>query len=45
VPLGRPTVYGLPLGHGGRLATVPLGVDVELDADAGTLGVLAPWFA
>lgn len=45
VPLGRPTVYGLPLGHGRRLATVPLGVDVELDADARTLGVLAPWFA
>jgi len=44
-PLGRPTVYGLPLGHGSRLATVPLGVDVELDADAGTLGVLARWYA
>jgi len=23
VPLGRPAVYGLPLGHGQRLATAP----------------------
>jgi muramoyltetrapeptide carboxypeptidase len=45
VPLGRPTVYGLPLGHGHRIATVPLGVNVELDADSGTLGVLEPWFS
>ena len=45
VPLDRPTVYGLPLGHGQRLATVPLGVDVELDADQGMLRVLEPWFA
>jgi muramoyltetrapeptide carboxypeptidase len=39
VPLGRPTVYGLPLGHSPRIATVPLGVEVELDADAGVLTV------
>ena len=45
VPLGRPAVYGLPLGHGQRLATVPLGVEVELDADEGTLRVIEPWFA
>jgi muramoyltetrapeptide carboxypeptidase len=44
VPLGRPAAYGLPLGHGQRMATVPLGVDVELDADSGTLSVLGPWF-
>jgi muramoyltetrapeptide carboxypeptidase len=43
IPLGRPTVYGLPLGHGRRIATVPLGVAVELDADAGTVAVLEPW--
>jgi muramoyltetrapeptide carboxypeptidase len=43
VPLGRPAVYGLPLGHGSRIATVPLGVTVELDADSGTLTVLEPW--
>jgi muramoyltetrapeptide carboxypeptidase len=45
VPLGRPAVHGLPLGHGPRLATVPLGVAVELDADSGTLRVLEPWFS
>ena len=45
VPLGRPAVHGFPLGHGERLATVPLGVGVELDADEGTLRVLEPWFA
>jgi muramoyltetrapeptide carboxypeptidase len=44
VPLGRPAVYGLPLGHGRRTATLPLGVNVELDADSGTLEVLEPWF-
>lgn len=45
VPLGRPAVYGLPLGHGQRLATVPLGVGVELDADERTLRVVEPWLA
>ncbi|CAN5609909.1 LD-carboxypeptidase [soil metagenome] len=32
-PLGVPAIYGLPLGHGDYLATVPLGVNVTLDAD------------
>ena len=45
VPLGRPTAHGLPLGHSPRIATLPLGVAVELDADAGTLAVLEPWFS
>ena len=45
VPLGSPALYGLPLGHGQRLATVPLGVEVELDAGEGTLRVIKPWFA
>jgi muramoyltetrapeptide carboxypeptidase len=45
VPLGRPTVHGLPLGHSPRIATLPLGVDVELDADSGTLAVVEPWFS
>ena len=44
VPLGRPTVYGLPLGHSARIATVPLGVEAELDSDAGALRVRGPWF-
>jgi muramoyltetrapeptide carboxypeptidase len=43
VPLGRPTVYGLPLGHRPRIATVPLGVNVQLDAESGTLSVLEDW--
>ena len=39
-PLGVPAIYGLPLGHGPRLATVPLGVRARLDADAGRLEIL-----
>jgi muramoyltetrapeptide carboxypeptidase len=31
-PLGVPVVYPLPFGHGGRLATIPLGVQATLDA-------------
>jgi muramoyltetrapeptide carboxypeptidase len=38
-PLGRPCLYGLPLGHGEHLASVPLGVPVELDADEGVVRV------
>jgi muramoyltetrapeptide carboxypeptidase len=41
-PLGVPAIYGLPLGHGRHLATVPLGVRARLDADAGRLEVLDP---
>jgi muramoyltetrapeptide carboxypeptidase len=33
-PLGVPTIYGLPLGHGKYLSTLPLGIEVTLDADA-----------
>jgi muramoyltetrapeptide carboxypeptidase len=33
-PLGVPTVYGFPMGHGTYLVTTPLGVEVTLDADA-----------
>lgn len=32
-PLGVPAIYGLPIGHGKHLATIPLGVEVTLDAD------------
>ena len=38
-PLGKPCLYGLPLGHGEHLASVPLGVPVELDADEGVLTI------
>jgi muramoyltetrapeptide carboxypeptidase len=40
--LGVPVVYGLPLGHGKHLATLPLGVTCTLDADARTLTVDEP---
>jgi muramoyltetrapeptide carboxypeptidase len=33
-PLGVPTLYGLPMGHGKHLSTTPLGVTVTVDADA-----------
>src|SRR4029079_11041785 len=41
-PLGIPVMYGLPLGHGPLLQTVPLGVRVRMDASAGRLHVLEP---
>ena len=40
--LGVPVLYGLPLGHGRHLATLPLGVTCSLDADARTLTVDEP---
>jgi len=40
--LGVPVLYGLPLGHGGSLATLPLGVGATVDADAVTLTVDEP---
>ena len=41
-PLGLPTLYHLPIGHGKHLATLPIGVRVRLDATARTLRVLEP---
>jgi muramoyltetrapeptide carboxypeptidase len=38
-PLGKPCVYGLPLGHGEHLASVPFGVPIELDADEQVLRI------
>jgi muramoyltetrapeptide carboxypeptidase len=40
VPLGLPTLYGLPLGHARDLATVRYGAPVRLDASAGELVLL-----
>jgi muramoyltetrapeptide carboxypeptidase len=40
--LGVPVLYGLPLGHGASLATLPLGVGVTVDADALTLTIDEP---
>ena len=39
-PLGIPTLYHLPIGHGKHIATLPLGVRARLDADAKTFTVL-----
>ena len=41
-PLGVPMLYGFPCGHTPLRATLPLGIPVTLDADAGTLTVLEP---
>jgi len=35
--LGLPVASGLPIGHGGKNRALPLGLEVVLDADAGTL--------
>lgn len=40
--LGVPLLSGLPFGHGVPQLTVPLGVEAELDADAGTLTMCQP---
>ena len=42
-PLGIPAIVGLnAIGHTGRKVTVPIGVEAALDADAGTIRLLAP---
>jgi muramoyltetrapeptide carboxypeptidase len=41
-PLGIPTLYNLPIGHGKHIATLPLGVHARLDATAKTLRIIAP---
>jgi muramoyltetrapeptide carboxypeptidase len=43
--LGVPVLYGLPCGHGSTLATLPLGVEATLDADALTLTIDEPALA
>ena len=40
--LGVPVIYGLPLGHGPHLASIPLGVMATLDAEARTLSIDQP---
>lgn len=40
--LGVPVIYGLPLGHGPHLATVPLGVMATVDADKRSLTIEEP---
>ena len=41
-PLGVPAFQGAMIGHQPRQFTVPIGIEVELDADAGTLRMLEP---
>lgn len=43
--LGVPILYGLPLGHGSTLSTLPLGVAATVDADALTLTIDEPALA
>ena len=45
LPLGVPVLYKLPLGHGKHLASIPLGVQATLDADAQTLTIDQPGVA
>ena len=40
--LGVPVIYGLPLGHGPHLASIPFGVMATLDADLRTLTIDEP---
>ena len=41
-PLGVPAYQGAMIGHMGRQFTLPVGAEVELDADRGTLRMLEP---
>jgi muramoyltetrapeptide carboxypeptidase len=43
--LGVPVLYGLPIGHGETMATLPLGVAATLDADELTLTIDEPALA
>jgi muramoyltetrapeptide carboxypeptidase len=39
-PLGKPLIIEFPFGHNSNMLTLPLGIEAELDADAGTLTYL-----
>jgi muramoyltetrapeptide carboxypeptidase len=39
-PLGVPAYYGAMIGHVDRQFTLPVGIEVEIDADAGTIMML-----
>jgi muramoyltetrapeptide carboxypeptidase len=41
-PLGVPAYQGAMIGHQERQFTVPVGVEVEVDAEAGTIAMLEP---
>ncbi len=42
VPHGIPAWYGSMIGHIREKFTIPLGVQAEIDADAGTIKLLEP---
>jgi muramoyltetrapeptide carboxypeptidase len=44
-PLGVPVLYPLPFGHGGQLATIPLGVQAMVDAGTCDLVITEPALA
>jgi muramoyltetrapeptide carboxypeptidase len=37
-----PVLYPVPFGHGGRLVTIPLGVQATVDAEACSLVITPP---
>ena len=41
-PLGIPAIANVPVGHGKHMATIPLGAQARLDADAKTLEIVEP---
>jgi muramoyltetrapeptide carboxypeptidase len=41
-PLGIPIVIDFPFGHAKNFLTLGLGIDAELDAEAGTLRYTEP---
>jgi muramoyltetrapeptide carboxypeptidase len=41
-PLNIPMVMDYPFGHAKNMLTLPLGIEAELDADAGTLTYREP---
>ncbi len=42
VPLGLPMIMDYPFGHAKNMLTLPLGIEAELDAEAGTLSYTDP---
>ena len=41
-PLGKPAFSGAMIGHVSQKRTIPLGVEAEIDAEAGTIQLLEP---
>ena len=41
-PLGIPAWYGATIGHIETILTLPIGLEVEIDAKSGTIRMLEP---